>query len=74
MSKVVNDIYVVHVIPSQEKIVFSSHGPALKRFKLESTRKFGSVALWHGPKWTRLYATPYYPEMLTEPYLKEWAR
>lgn len=66
------EIYVVHVTPSQEKLVFTSYGPALKVFKERSKKTTGSVALWHRKNgWTKLYATPYYPEMLTEPYLYE---
>lgn len=63
--------FVVHTIPEQRKVVFTSFAPAFKLFKLESRKRFGSVALWRGPSWVRLYATPYYPEMLSQPYLYE---
>lgn len=66
------EMYVVHSTPDQRKVVFSSYGPAFKCFKETMKKKLVSVALWHKKgRWTKLQATPYYPESLTEPYLYE---
>lgn len=72
-TKGVPDVFVVHV-NGGDKLVFSSYGPAFKKFKEESGRKLVSVALWRGPKWTRLYATPHYPDALREPYVNLWMK
>ena len=69
----VPDVFVVHV-NGGEKLVFSSYGPAFKKWKELSGRKLVSVALWRGPRWMRLYATPQYPEMLMEPYVNLWEK
>jgi hypothetical protein len=70
-TKPVPDVYVVHVIPEQRKEVFTDHKSAFKAWKAVSGRPLGSAALWHGPKWVRVTATPQYPEKLSQPYIKE---
>jgi hypothetical protein len=68
-------LYVVHMIPEQSRQEFKSHPAAYKAFKIAARRKegYGSVGMWRFDKdgWRRLYASEYYPEALTEPYVKQ---
>jgi len=67
--KVVPEVFVVHVTPSQEKLLFRDFKAAYKVWKERSRKRMCDAALWRGPKWSKLYETAYYPEKLSQPYL-----
>ena len=68
-TKAVPDVFVVHSLPDQKKQVFHDFKSAFKVWKSVCKAKRGAGALWRGPRWTKLYETPYYPEALSQPYL-----
>jgi hypothetical protein len=67
--KVMPEVYVVHVTPSQEKLLFKDFRAAYKVWMKARRKRMVDAALWRGPKWAKLHATDYYPEKLSQPYL-----
>jgi hypothetical protein len=64
-----SDVFVVHTLPDRKRQTFKEYRPAFKEFARVSKTNKGSVALYRGPNWIRLYASPMYPEALSEPYM-----
>lgn len=66
-------LYVVHTIPDWKRHSFKTHGQAFAMFKQFSKRNV-TVAMWRGNtngSWDKLYASEWYPEKLTAPYLHD---
>lgn len=64
------EVYVLHLIPEQTKVVYSDFKVAYRQWVKCIKRTRGSAAIWRGPKWSKLHATDYYPESLREPFVK----
>jgi hypothetical protein len=62
------ELFVLHSLPERKKETFRSFRPAYKEFVKRAKNDTGSVALWRGPQWTRLYASDRYPPALSQPY------
>ena len=63
------ELFVVHMLPERKRVTFKEFRPAFKEFaKLAKTHR-GSVALYRGPAWEKLYMSEMYPAALSEPYL-----
>jgi hypothetical protein len=62
-------MFVVHSIPEETREQFEDYKAAFKAFKKAVRRKgLGSVAMWRGPDWTKLYEDGLYPHSLTQPH------
>lgn len=63
------ELFVVHSLPNRRRAEFKEFRPAFKEFTRLTKSASGSVALWRGPQWTKLYMSEMYPPALSQPYL-----
>jgi hypothetical protein len=62
------EVYVVHTTLGHVCREFDTFREAFKVFKIAIKRGHGSVGLWRGPRWEKLFEDGEYPEFLTKPY------